>query len=86
MASRLRESDDYPDAHVAGWESRDGSYHTVYNTDGDKVGREPSDQSLESAERVVVELNGEFYTVDAFTDEYDLGEAIAELEDMYGEA
>jgi hypothetical protein len=85
MASRLRESDDYPDARVAGWESRDGNYHTVYDSDGEKVGRAPSDHSLESADRVVVEWNDEYYTVDAFTDDYGLDEAIAELEDVYGE-
>lgn len=80
-----RDSDDYPDSYVAGWESRDGNYHAVYDEDGDKVGRAPSDYSLEMAFNVVIYHDGDYYTVGALTDDYDLGEAIAELEDLYGD-
>ena len=81
----LRDSEDHSDYVVAGWESADGTYHTVYDTDGDKVGRAPSDHSLESAERIVIyDGEDEFFTVyDGFNDEYGIDEAIDEWEDAY---
>jgi len=83
MASRLRESDESADTRVVGWESRDGSYHAVYDADDEKVGRAPSDRSLESADRVVFIHDDEYYTVGALSDDYTLDDAIAELEDLY---
>lgn len=85
MASRLRDSEEFSDTRVVGWESRDGEYHAVYNTEDDKVGRAPSDRSLESAERTVFIHEGEYYTVGALSDDYELDDAIAELEDLYSE-
>lgn len=85
MASRLRESDEFSDAVVVGWESRNGEYHTVYDADGDKVGRAPANISLETAERTVIEYDGEYYTVGALTDDYTLDDAIDEILDQYGE-
>lgn len=82
MAARLRESDKFADARVVGWESRDGSYHAVYNADDEKVGRAPSDRSLESADRVVFILDDEYYTVGALSEDYTIDDAIAELEDI----
>lgn len=78
------ESDKY-DAHVVGWENRRGDYHTVYDSDGNKVGRNPTGRSLEMADRVVVEWKGEFYTVPGLTEDYELDDAIAELEDVYSD-
>lgn len=86
MASRLREADDHTGARVVGWESRDGTYHAVYNADDEKVGRNPTDRSLESADRVVFQYEGEYYTVGALSDDYDLDEALAEIEDIYSDA
>lgn len=71
------------DSKVVGWENRSGAYHTVYNSDGDKVGRNPTNRSLEMADRVVIEWKGEFYTVPGLTDDYELDDAISELEDVY---
>lgn len=85
MAARLRESDAFADSRVVGWESRNGEYHTVYDADGEKVGRAPSDHSLETAHRVVFIHEGEYYTVGALTEDYGIDDAIAELEDLYGE-
>lgn len=85
----LRDSENYPEYVVAGWESRDGTYHTVYDSDGDKVGRAPSDHSLESADRIVLfDTEGEsFFTVlDGFDEEYGIDDAIDEDKDVYGEA
>lgn len=82
MASRLRESDEFSDTRVVGWESRNGEYHTVYDADDKKVGRHPTDRSLESADRVVFIHDGDYYTVGALTDDYGLDDAIAELEDV----
>lgn len=84
MARRLREADDFPNARVAGWESRDGNYHAVYDTEMVKVGRNPTDRSLESADRVVINWDGDFYTVDALTPDYDLEDVIHDLQDYYG--
>lgn len=84
MASRLRESDKFSDARVVGWESRDGNYHGVYDADDNKVGRNPTDRSLERAERVVFLHEEEYYTVGALSADYGLDDAIAELEDLYG--
>ena len=84
MASRLRESNEFADTRVVGWESRDGSYHAVYNSDDEKVGRAPTDRSLESADRVVFIHDDEYYTVGALSEDYTLDAAIAELEDLYG--
>jgi hypothetical protein len=84
VASRLRESDEFSETHVVGWESRDGTYHAVYDADDNKVGREPTDRSLESADRVVFVHEGDYYTVGALSDDYELDDAIAELEDLYG--
>ena len=84
MASRLRESDAFPDARVVGWESRDGEYHAVYDVDDTKVGRAPSDRSLETAQRTIFIHEGEYYTIGALSDDYELDDAIAELEDLYG--
>lgn len=78
-----KESEAY-DARVVGWE-RAGSYHTVFNDDGDKVGRFPTDYQAEMADRVVIEWNGDYYTIQGLTDDYDLDDAIAELEDLYGD-
>ena len=85
MASRLRESDKHSDTRVVGWESRNGKYHAVYDSDNHKVGRAPSDRSLERAERIVYEHEKEFYTVGPLTPDYGLDDAIAELEDYYSE-
>ena len=85
MASRLRESEKFADTRVVGWESRDGKYHTVYDSDDHKVGRNPTNRSLENATRTVFIHEGDYYTVGALTDDYGLDEAIAELEDHYGE-
>ena len=85
MASRLRESDEFPDTRVVGWESRDGEYHAVYDTEDNKVGRAPTDRSLESADRTVFIHEGDYYTVGALSEDYGLDDAIAELEDMYGD-
>lgn len=85
MGLRLRESEEFPTARVVGWESRNGDYHRVYDSDMGKVGRNPTDHSLESADRVVIHHNGDFYTVDALTPDYDLTEAIKELEDYYSQ-
>ncbi len=82
MASRLRESDQFSDTRVVGWESRDGTYHAVYDADDNKVGRAPSDRSLESADRTVFIHNGSYYTAGALSDDYGLDDAIAELEDV----
>jgi len=82
MASRLRESDDSPDTRVVGWESRDGTYHTVYDADDNKIGRAPSDHSLEVANRTVFIHEGDYYTVGALSADYGLDDAIAELEDV----
>lgn len=71
------------DAHVVGWEGRNGKYHTVYDGDGNKVGRNPTDRSLEMADRVVITWKGEYYTVPGLTQDYDLDDAIAELDDVY---
>lgn len=84
MARRLREADDFPNARVAGWESRNGTYHTVYDADMEKVGRNPTDRSLESSNRVVIHWNDHFYTIDALTGDYDLEDAIHDLQDYYG--
>lgn len=83
MADRLRESDRFDNARVAGWETRKGKYHAVYNADGDKVGRAPSDRSLERAERVVIQHGDEFMTVGQLTPDYTIDDAIAEIEDVY---
>lgn len=83
MASRLRESDEFPDARVVGWESRDGNYHSVFDAEDNKVGRAPSDRSLESADRVVFIHEDEYYTVGALSSDYTLDAAITELEDLY---
>lgn len=83
MARRLRESDDFPNSYVAGWESRDGKYHSVYSTSGDKVGRNPTDRSLESAVRIVIQWNDDFYTLRQLTPDYTLDDAISELQDLY---
>lgn len=80
--NRRLESSKY-NAHVVGWENRAGRYHTVYDTDGNKVGRNPSNRSLEMADRVVIDWKGEYFTVPGLTDDYDLTEAIAELDDVY---
>jgi hypothetical protein len=85
MAQRLREADNYPDARVVGWENREGTYHGVYDTEMEKIGRAPSDRQLEGANRVLINWDGDFYTVDALTPDYDLGEAIDELKDLYGD-
>ena len=85
MASRLRESEQFDDARVVGWESRDGSYHAVYDQDDHKVGRAPSDTSLEGADRTVIQWDGDYYTVGALTEDYTLDDAIHELQDLYGE-
>ena len=62
-------------------ESRNGKYHTTYNQDGDKVGRAPTDRSLERAERIVFEYEGNFYTVGPLTQDYGIDDAMKELED-----
>lgn len=85
MASRLRESDSSSDTRVVGWESRDGTYHAVYDVDDHKVGRAPSDRSLESADRVIFIHDGDYYTVGALSEDYTLDEAISELQDLYGD-
>lgn len=82
MASRLRDSDEFPDARVVGWESRNGTYRAVYDADDVKVGRAPADRSLESANRVVFQLDDEYYTVGALSPDYTMDDAIAELEDI----
>lgn len=84
MANRLRDSDDF-NARVVGWESRDGQYHAVYDADGVKIGRAPSDYSLEASDRVVVEKDGAFYTLPPLTEDYPLDEALHELEDFYSQ-
>ena len=84
MARRLREADDFPNARVAGWESRDGTYHGVYDTEMNKVGRNPTDRSLESADRIVINWDGDFYTIDSLTPDYDLEDVIHDLQDYYG--
>lgn len=84
MASRLRESDKFPDTRVVGWESRNGTYHAVYDSDDHKVGRAPTNRWLESADRVVFIHDGDYYTVGALSEDYELDAAIAELEDLYG--
>lgn len=86
MARRLRKADEYPDARVVGWESRDGRYHTVYNEDGRKVGRAPSDRSLERAPRIAFQNEGDYFTVGPLTADYGLDDAIAEIEDYYSDA
>lgn len=86
MARPLRESDDFDNARVVGWESRDGKYHGVWDADGDKVGRAPSDLSLERAERVVIQHGDEYLTVGALSPDYTIDEAIAEIEDYYSES
>lgn len=85
MARRLREADNFPDLRVVGWESRDGKYHTVYNDDDRKVGRAPSDRSLERAERIVFQNDGDYYTVGPLTPDYGLDDAMAEIEDYYSD-
>lgn len=85
LATRLRESDDFPNARVVGWEGRDGTYHPVYDSEGEKVGRAPTDRSLENAERTVIEYDGEFFTVGALTPDYNIDEALSELEDFYAQ-
>lgn len=85
MASRLRESDGSKDTRVVGWESRAGTFRAVYDADDNKVGRAPSDRSLESADRVVFIHNGDYFTVGALSDDYTLDDAIAELEDLYSD-
>jgi hypothetical protein len=50
----------------------------------EKVGRAPTDRSLESANRVVIHWDGDFYTVDALTPDYDLEDVIHDLQDYYG--
>lgn len=82
MASRLRESDEFSDTRVVGWESRNGTYHTVYDADDNKVGRAPTNRSLEVADRTVFIHDGDYYTVGALSDDYTLDDAIAELEDI----
>lgn len=85
MASaRKLESSKY-DAHVVGWEGRNGRYHTVFDWDGNKVGRNPTDRSLEMADRVVIDWKGEYFTVPGLTDDYELDDAIAELDDVYAD-
>lgn len=86
MARRLREADEHPDARVVGWESKDGRYHTVYNDDDRKVGRAPSDRSLERAHRIVFRNEDEYFTVGSLTADYGLDDAIAEIEDYYSDA
>lgn len=76
------EAEDY-DAHVVGWE-RNGNYRTVYDDDGDKVGRNPTDSQLEGADRIVIDWDGEYFTTGPLTDDYTLDDAIEELEDLYG--
>lgn len=85
MADRLRDSDQYENARIAGWESSDGEYHTVYNDDGKKIGRAPSDHSLETANRVVIQHGDDYYTVGPLTPDYEIDEAIDEITDYYGE-
>ena len=85
MAPRLRDSEQFDDARVVGWESRDGNYHAVYDLDDHKVGRAPTNRSLEGADRTVIQWNGEYYTVGALTDDYTLDDAIHELQDLYGD-
>jgi hypothetical protein len=85
MARRLRESDDFESARVVGWESRDGRYHPVYSADGDKVGRAPSDTSLERAHRVVMQVDGDYITTGALTPDYTIDDAIAEIKDFYSD-
>jgi hypothetical protein len=86
MARRLRESDDHPTARVVAWESRKGTFRTAYDADDNKVGRNPTDRSLESADRVVFIHDGDYFTVGALSDDYTLDDAIAELEDLYSDA
>jgi hypothetical protein len=85
----LRNSEDNPNIVVAGWENQHGTYHSVYDSDGDKVGRGPTDGSLESAERVVLydTESDRFFTIDGglFPD-YGIDEAIDDDKDKYGEA
>lgn len=85
MASRLRESDRSSDTRVVGWESRDGTYHAVYDIDDHKVGRAPSDRSLEIADRIVFVHEGDYYTVGMLSEDYTLDEAISEIEDLYSD-
>lgn len=84
MPARLRDSDEFDNARVVGWESRDGKYHPVYDADGNKVGRAPSDLSLERAERTVIQHGDDYLTVGALSPDYTVDEAIAEIEDAYG--
>lgn len=72
---------------IAGWESRDGKYHTVYNEDGKKVGRAPSDKQLERSERAVIwdPQSKEFYTISRITPRLDLDRLIEKIRDYYSE-
>lgn len=76
---------DQADAYVVRWTNRKGNVHTVYDANGDKVGRAPSDRSLKNADRVVIynKDKDEYYTVNNLTDDYDIDEVIAEIEDYY---
>jgi hypothetical protein len=60
-------------------------FRTAYDADDNKVGRNPSDRSLESADRVVFIHDGDYFTVGALSDDYTLDSAIAELEDLYSD-
>lgn len=81
MARRLREGERFPGVRVVGWENRNGKYHAVYDQDEAKVGRAPTDRSLERAERIVFSLDENYYTVGPLTPDYGLDDAIQELED-----
>lgn len=79
----LRESNE--GVKVAGWESPDGRYHTVYNMDGKKVGREPSDRQMERARRVVIfdPKTGDYHTIAKVTPRLNLDRVIQKIRDHY---
>lgn len=80
---KLVRGEKFPDAYVAAWEGRNGQYHVVYDEDGKKVGREPTDHSVEMARRVAIRHGNDFYTVEALTSAYNIDEAIQEILDYY---
>lgn len=72
-------------AYVAGWENKSGKFNRVFDDEGKKVGRAPSNSQLERAQRVIIRNGDDFYTVGALTKHYDIDEAIDEILDYYKE-
>lgn len=72
---------------VVGWESPDGKFHQVYNMDGKKVGRSPTDRQMERARRVVIldPKTKDYHTIQKVTPRLDLDKVIEAIRDYYSE-